>query len=275
MAAEGRAARNLLRPVPEDGRRAGPGTDAGARRRVGQLQGIRPEVTATDILTAPWLDLVADAQNLPFADASFANIALFDVLHHIEFPRRFLAEASRVLKPGGRIVMVEPAITPVSWPFYRIMHPEPVDISADPLDDGVPESGARCLRRQPGNTVLAGGTSPRAPCCSFSRAAFQAAALAQSVRLSIVRRLPTLEPDSTRVSETSAGDGGRAGTRAGTSHGFPPADGGGEAVTPVTPASPPRLPLSTCDTQDARDVTLTSPLQAWSGSTGVVGARIA
>jgi len=61
-------------------------------------------------------------------------------------------------------------------------------------------------------------------------AKYVAAALAQPVRLPIVRRLPTLEPDLASVGETGAGDGGRAVTRAGTANGLSPADGGGEAV---------------------------------------------
>lgn len=80
---------------------------------------------------------MADAQFLPFAAASLANIVMVDVLHHIERPRRFLAEAARVLRPGGRIVMVEPGITAASWPFYRFFHQEPVRMDADPLGDAV------------------------------------------------------------------------------------------------------------------------------------------
>lgn len=95
-------------------------------------------VISSDIGFAPWLDLVADAQRLPLAAASLANIVLFDVLHHIEFPRAFLAETARVLMPGGRLVMVEPAITPASWPFYRFAHPEPVRMGEDPLREGDP-----------------------------------------------------------------------------------------------------------------------------------------
>jgi SAM-dependent methyltransferase len=115
----------------------------GATLEIGGGSGIfkdyAPQVVTTDILAAPWLDLVADAQALPFAAGSFDNIVMFDVLHHIEFPRRFLTEAERILRPGGRIIMVEPAITPVSWPFYHWMHPEPVDMSADPLQSGQPD----------------------------------------------------------------------------------------------------------------------------------------
>ncbi|MSO73354.1 MAG: class I SAM-dependent methyltransferase [Rhodospirillaceae bacterium] len=116
---------------------------AGTTLEIGGGAGIfkeyAPDVVTTDILAAPWLDLVADAQFLPVGPATFDNIVMFDVLHHIEFPRRFLYEASRVLRPGGRIIMVEPAITPLSWPFYRWLHPEPVDLSADPLHEGRPE----------------------------------------------------------------------------------------------------------------------------------------
>ena len=102
----------------------------------GNFAAFAPEVIATDIVPAPWLDAVCDAQQLPFADASFGNIVLFDVLHHIERPVRFFREAARVLRPDGRIVMCEPAITPVSSAFYRWLHPEPVDMKADPLADG-------------------------------------------------------------------------------------------------------------------------------------------
>jgi SAM-dependent methyltransferase len=98
-----------------------------------------PDVVTMDILQAPWLDVVADAQTLPIQTEAFDNIVMFDVLHHIEFPRLFLLEAARALRPGGRVIMVEPAITPVSWSFYHWLHPEPVDLSADPLRAGRPD----------------------------------------------------------------------------------------------------------------------------------------
>ena len=68
-------------------------------------------MVATDIQSAPWLDCVADAQRLPFARGCAANIVMVDVLHHLEFPLVFFREAERVLRPGGRVIMVEPAIT--------------------------------------------------------------------------------------------------------------------------------------------------------------------
>lgn len=105
----------------------------------GNLKAYAPEVYSTDLLEAPWLDAIADAQALPFMPSSFDNIVLFDVLHHLPRPRAFFNEAARVLRKGGRIIMVEPAITPLSGVFYRLLHPEPVDLNVDPLAD--PEEG--------------------------------------------------------------------------------------------------------------------------------------
>ncbi len=102
--------------------------------------GAGPVVT-TDIVANPWLDAACDAQALPFADGAFANIVMVDVLHHIERPVRFLTEAVRVLRPGGRLVALEPAITPVAGLAYRFAHPEPVDMAADPLADGPLQPG--------------------------------------------------------------------------------------------------------------------------------------
>ena len=111
------------------------------RRRAagGGLETIADDVVTTDVLPAPWLDTVADAHALPFADASFANIAMLDVLHHLSAPRAFFDEAVRVLRPGGRLVMIEPAITPVSRIFYTWFHPEPVVMDADPLAAAAPD----------------------------------------------------------------------------------------------------------------------------------------
>jgi SAM-dependent methyltransferase len=104
----------------------------------GNLKERLPQVIASDIQFAPWLDLVADAQRLPFPDGTLSNMVMVDVLHHIEYPLVFFREAERALRAGGRIVMIEPAITPGSTLFYRLIHEEPVDMSADPLAVGAP-----------------------------------------------------------------------------------------------------------------------------------------
>jgi SAM-dependent methyltransferase len=107
----------------------------------GNLKEYLDDVISTDIQYSQWLDAVADGQRLPFHDASFDNIVMFDVLHHLERPWLFLQEAARVLRADGRLICVEPAITPVSWLFYSLLHPEPIDMKAIPLAPEQPTPG--------------------------------------------------------------------------------------------------------------------------------------
>jgi SAM-dependent methyltransferase len=106
---------------------------------VGNLKERLADVIATDIQYAPWLDVIADAQCLPFARCSAGNIIMVDVLHHLEYPTTFFREAQRVLRPGGRVIMVEPALTWLSTLFYRLMHREPVRMSANVFEEARPD----------------------------------------------------------------------------------------------------------------------------------------
>jgi SAM-dependent methyltransferase len=90
-------------------------------------------VLSVDILKFPGIDVVADAHRLPFRDGFFAGVVMLDVLHHLERPIEFLKEAARVLEPGGRLVMIEPAMTTLARRFYDRFHEEPVDMNADPF----------------------------------------------------------------------------------------------------------------------------------------------
>ncbi len=49
---------------------------------------------------------VADAEQLPFADASFDYVYSWGVLHHTPDTRQAMREAMRVLRPGGRLCVM-------------------------------------------------------------------------------------------------------------------------------------------------------------------------
>ncbi|MBI2807930.1 MAG: class I SAM-dependent methyltransferase [Planctomycetes bacterium] len=48
----------------------------------------------------------ADAEQLPFADATFDCVCSMGVLHHVSDTARAVAEIHRVLKPGGRLIVM-------------------------------------------------------------------------------------------------------------------------------------------------------------------------
>jgi SAM-dependent methyltransferase len=92
-----------------------------------------PELSLSDLVGCPWHDRELSADALPFADGEIGALVLFDVLHHLPSPSRFFAEATRVLRPGGRVVLCEPFISPLSYPVYKFLHEEPLHIGVDPL----------------------------------------------------------------------------------------------------------------------------------------------
>ena len=121
--------RRLVRAVGEHGKVLEIGSGSG------HLRDVAPGIDSTtiDILPAPWVDVQADAHTLPFVDETFDGLVMLDVLHHLERPPVFFDEALRVLKPGGRIAMMEPGMSVIARLFYTYLHEEPVVMSADPL----------------------------------------------------------------------------------------------------------------------------------------------
>lgn len=93
----------------------------------GFLKSCVPGVRTSDVVTGAELDLVCAGEALPFADESVSGVFLLHVLHHMARPVRFLAEAERCLRPGGRLVMVEPASTWWGRLVRRAMHHEAYD----------------------------------------------------------------------------------------------------------------------------------------------------
>lgn len=83
-----------------------------------------------DILPNPTLDVRADATQMPFVSDSIANLVATDTFHHLPDAEPFLAEVSRVLIGGGRLILIEPWSNRLADFIYRRFHPEPFDKGA-------------------------------------------------------------------------------------------------------------------------------------------------
>jgi SAM-dependent methyltransferase len=84
-----------------------------------------PGLITSEVQVGPHVGLVLDAQALPLRDESLRAIVMVDVLHHLPDSRRFFREAARCVRPGGRLVMIEPWVSPWSSLVYRSFHHEP------------------------------------------------------------------------------------------------------------------------------------------------------
>jgi len=93
---------------------------AGGTGRVSQyLAGLAGQIVVTDASAAMLQQatakggltvVLARAERLPFADATFERIVVVDALHHFADQRAAIREMWRVLAPGGRMVIEEPNI---------------------------------------------------------------------------------------------------------------------------------------------------------------------
>ena len=98
-----------------------------------------PSLIKTDLLPLPFVDLICRGEQLPFAEGSVGAMFMINVLHHIPSVERFFAELQRVLRPAGRVAMIEPFVTPLSRLIYGRFHPEPFEPEAESWE--IPPSG--------------------------------------------------------------------------------------------------------------------------------------
>jgi SAM-dependent methyltransferase len=98
-----------------------------------------PGLITSEIFPCPGVQTVIDAARLPFAADSLRAIVMTNVLHHLPDVRAFCTGAARCLRPGGKILMMEPWMTPWSRFVYTNFHHEPVDWSTP--DWTFPSSG--------------------------------------------------------------------------------------------------------------------------------------
>lgn len=88
------------------------------------------DLVTSEVFLVAGARVVLDGTRLPFESKSLRAIVMTDVFHHLPAARAFLSEALRCLKPGGRVVMIEPWVTPWSRFVYRRFHHEPFEPEA-------------------------------------------------------------------------------------------------------------------------------------------------
>jgi SAM-dependent methyltransferase len=98
-----------------------------------------PDLITSEVFPCAGIALTVDAQQLPFADRSLRAIVMTDVLHHMPDVRSFFSEARRCLRPGGKLLMIEPWVTPWSRMVFAGLHSEP--FQPDATDWSFPSTG--------------------------------------------------------------------------------------------------------------------------------------
>lgn len=127
--------------------------EAGQRRPLvelgsgsGFLGRLCPEAITSDLLPAPGIDARFSALDLPLRDRSVGTLLMVDVFHHVPDSAKFLAEMTRVVRPGGRVVMLETAHTPFSRLIFQNFHHEAFE--PDVAEWKLPAGGARSTANQ-------------------------------------------------------------------------------------------------------------------------------
>lgn len=105
----------------------------------GFLTSYIPGLISSEVFFCREISVVLDARNLPFVEASLRALILVDVFHHVPDVHKFFVEAQRCLVPGGRILFIEPWVSPWSKLIYTHLHHEP--FRPDSLDWSFPPRG--------------------------------------------------------------------------------------------------------------------------------------
>ena len=88
----------------------------------------------TDCYKLQWTDKVVDAMSLPFEDSTFDYILMSNVIHHLACPMDFFDEANRVLKPNGKVIIIDVNCSLFMRFFLKILKHEGYSYDRDPFD---------------------------------------------------------------------------------------------------------------------------------------------
>ena len=96
---------------------------------LGNICDVIPNCIRTDLFHYPWIDQIENAYKLSFEDNSVSDLILTDVFHHLKYPGSALAELYRVVRPGGRVLMLEPCMSMLGLLVYGVFHQEPIAVT--------------------------------------------------------------------------------------------------------------------------------------------------
>jgi SAM-dependent methyltransferase len=91
---------------------------------IGNIQEVIPHCVRTDLFPNPWIDRQENVYRLSMTDGSAANIILFDVFHHLEYPLDAMEECGRVLRSRGRLLVFDHAMSAAGLFFSKFLHHE-------------------------------------------------------------------------------------------------------------------------------------------------------
>ncbi len=153
--------RSLLEPVARDGLTRALAVGCGYGAELDFLGTIAPAV-GTEIEAAPLRSAYgagarrvakARAEALPFAGEAFGLVAMLDVLEHVEATDLALAEARRVLRPGGYLVLLVPALEWL-WSDWDVRVHHQRRYTAGSLAGALTDAGFRVCRMTYFNCTL-------------------------------------------------------------------------------------------------------------------------
>ena len=132
--------RELYRDFYKEMIQAIPSTPDGIHIELGSgggfMKNVLPQVITSDIQPLSLTDCCFSAEAMSFRNSSVDAFYMLNTAHHFGDAERAFGEIDRCLKPGGSVVMIEPANTPWGRFVYRNFHHE----TFDPLGDWTFES---------------------------------------------------------------------------------------------------------------------------------------
>ena len=131
--------RGLVLDVGSGRQRIRPLLDANCR-----YLGVDYYATSTALYAMP-PGLYADARALPLGDGCADTVLLLEVLEHVPEPERAVAEACRVLRPGGMLVVSVPFLYPVHDAPYDFQRWTPAGVRGLAARHGFEVIEARCI----------------------------------------------------------------------------------------------------------------------------------